>query len=158
MKKLLFALIIIIALTASLSFAGERGPVQPSQKDKCPVCGMFVYKYPDWTAGIVFKDGSYAVFDGPKDMFTCYFDLEKYMPGKQRGDIESLFVTDYYDVKPLDARRAWYVTGSDVYGPMGKELIPFKTESDARQFLKDHQGKKALGYKEVTQKVVKELE
>ncbi|HEX9136436.1 MAG TPA: nitrous oxide reductase accessory protein NosL, partial [Nitrospirota bacterium] len=32
--------------------------VRPAAGDRCPVCGMFVSKYPDWTAEIVFQDGS----------------------------------------------------------------------------------------------------
>ena len=62
----------IIAIAWSISWAGERKPIKISARDKCPVCGMFVAKYPDWAAQIIFKDGSYAVFDGPKDMFNIF--------------------------------------------------------------------------------------
>jgi hypothetical protein len=39
---------------------------------KCPVCGMFVYKYPKWSAKIVVAKKSYF-FDGVKDMMKFYF-------------------------------------------------------------------------------------
>lgn len=31
-------------------------PSKPDSKEKCPVCGMFVYKYPEWLAQIRLKD------------------------------------------------------------------------------------------------------
>jgi copper chaperone NosL len=55
---------------ASLAVAAEKGMPKPTAKDKCPVCGMFIFKYPDWTSAVIFKDGSRAFFDGPKDMFN----------------------------------------------------------------------------------------
>ena len=119
---------------------------------------MFVAKYPDWNAEIIFKDGSYAIFDGAKDMFTYYFDLKRYNPSKTLGDIDSIYVTDYYDLTWIDGARAFYVIGSDVYGPMGRELIPFREEAGAKDFLKDHKGKAVVKFREITLEVIKGLE
>ena len=33
-------------------------------------------------------------------------------------------------------QKAFYVIGSNVYGPMGEELIPFKNEDEAKKFMK----------------------
>ena len=55
--------------------AAEHTPVTPTASDKCPVCGMFVAKYPDFLAQIIFRDGTYAVFDGAKDLFKYLHDL-----------------------------------------------------------------------------------
>jgi len=118
---------------------------------------MFVAKYPDWITQILFKDGSYAFFDGAKDMFKYTLDLKKYNPPKKPGDIESIFVTDYYSLNPIDGLQAYYVAGSDVYGPMGKELIPFAKEEEAKEFMKDHQGKSILRFKEVTPDLIRSL-
>jgi hypothetical protein len=49
---------------------------------------MFVAKYPDWLAQMVFKDGSSAHFDGAKDMFKYLFNLKKYNPSKTTEDIQ----------------------------------------------------------------------
>ena len=133
-------------------------PVKPSPKDKCPVCGMFVAKYPDFLAEILFKDGSSAFFDGAKDMFKYYFHLEKYHPSRKRSDIDSIYVTDYYNLTLIDGTHAYYVVGSDVYGPMGRELIPFDKEADAREFMKDHKGKLLLRFREITFETVKGLD
>ena len=148
----------MISFTASLSFAGAKAPQKVKPKDKCPVCGMFVAKYPNFAAQIQLRDGSVFHFDGNKDLFKCYFDLPRYAPGKKQGDVAAIFVTSYYDLKPIDARSAWYVVGSDIFGPMGKELIPFPSESEAREFMKDHKGRAVLRFRDVTREMVNGLD
>jgi nitrous oxide reductase accessory protein NosL len=71
--------------------------------------------------------------------------------GGRRGqrDVAAVFVTDYYALEPIDAKSALYVVGSDVYGPMGKELIPFARRADAEEFLRDHGGRKIVRFGEV---------
>jgi copper chaperone NosL len=155
---------IILALAVMLTFAppslwgAEGKPQKPSPKDKCPVCGMFVAKYPDFAAQIVFKDHSYAFFDGAKDMFKYYFNLGKYNPKKRVTDIGSIYVTDYYALRYIDGLKAYYVQGSDIYGPMGKELIPFEKEPEAREFMKDHQGKTLLRFQDISGSIIKGLD
>jgi len=149
MKSLFFTLILLYAFT-SLSFAADIKPVNPKKDDKCPVCGMFVAKYTHWLAEVVFKDGTYAVFDGPKDMFKYYLNLQKYASSKKSADITGIFVTEYYSTKLLDARKLFFVIGSDVYGPMGDELIPLSSETDAREFMRDHKGARILKFQDVT--------
>jgi nitrous oxide reductase accessory protein NosL len=111
-----------VLLMISTGLAETKGPVKPTREDKCPVCGMFVYKYPDWLAEIILKDESVDFFDGAKDLFRYYFGLRKYKLGKTKKDIAAIYVTEYYEIKLIDARKAFFVVGSDVYGPMGHEL------------------------------------
>jgi len=158
MKRLALGILLVLFVFSSLAGADERKPVKVSPEDKCPVCGMFVAKYPDWVAEIIFKDGSYAVFDGPKDMFKYYFNLKKYNPSKSTADIASIYVMDYYSLTLIDGFEAFYVTGSNVYGPMGKELVPNSKEDEAKDFMKDHSGKRILKFKEITQDLIKTLD
>jgi copper chaperone NosL len=149
-------LIFLLGITATVA-AAEK-PVKPTAKDKCPVCGMFVYKYPDWVAQAVFRDGTRLYFDGAKDFFKFYLDPPKYLPGKVRTDIVSVWVTDYYTLESIDGFQAYYVIGSDVLGPMGRELIPLAKEAEAREFLKDHKGTQVLRFRQVTPEIVKALD
>ena len=151
-------IIAAVLLTATASLAAEVKPSTPVAGDKCPVCGMFVAKYPDFLAEIVFQDGSHAFFDGVKDMMKYYFDLPKYGPAKKQGDIAAIFVNDYYSLTPTDGLTAYYIEGSNVYGPMGKELIPFKAEAEAKDFMKDHAGKFLYRFNDITPKVLKPLD
>jgi len=150
--------ILIFLFLAGSALALDPAPVKPSKKDKCPICGMFVYKYPDWVGQVIFKDGTVNFFDGAKDLFKFYFNLEKYNPEKTQKDIAAIYVTEYYDVKLMDARNAFFVIGSDVYGPMGKELIPFFTKEDAGAFKKDHKGTRILSFDQVTPAIIRNLD
>ena len=60
--------------------------------------------------------------------------------------------------KTIDATKAFYVIKSDVFGPMGHELIPFESEADAKAFKKDHFGLKVLSFKELTEIEVNKLD
>lgn len=155
MRYAAILLILVLSLT-SVCFATE--PVKPSGTDKCPVCGMFVAKAPDFLAEIVFKDGSCAIFDGPKDMFKYYLNLPRYNASKKQEDVKAVYVTDYYAIKWIDGLQAVYVVGSDVMGPMGKELIPFGKQEDTDEFMADHNGKTRLLFNEVTLDLLKSLD
>jgi copper chaperone NosL len=157
-KNLILFIFLFLFTTGSLGGAAEIKPGKPTPGDKCPVCGMFVAKYPDFIAQIVFTDGTGVFFDGVKDLMKYYFDLAKYNPSKKSGDITGIFVTDYYNLKLIDGLPAWYVVGSDVYGPMGKELMPFQDEAAAKEFKADHKGTAILVFKDITPELVKTLD
>lgn len=122
---------------------------KPGPRDTCPVCGMLVSKYPNWVAVVTWKDGHAHFFDGAKDMFKFLFDLGRYAPGHRKEDIAGIWVTDFYNLERIDARRAFYVIGSDVLGPMGHEFVPLASKADADDFLKDHKGRRILGFDQV---------
>lgn len=120
-----------------------------NKEEKCPICGMFVYKYPKWAAQIFYKN-SHLSFDGVKDLMKYYF--------QNREPVEKILVSDYYSQKAIDATKAYFVLGSDIYGPMGAELIPFEKESDAKSFYMDHQGKLVLKFNAVTVEEIHKLD
>lgn len=156
MKKHLYALIVAVSLTlgAGDSMASDKTSINVPPGAKCPVCGMFVAKHPDWMATARFKDGTTSYYDGPKDMFSHYFDPARYTPGKRQADIVALTVKEYYSLTMIDARSAYFVVGGDVYGPMGSELIPFSTEKDAKSFKLDHGGKRVLRFNEISRQTI----
>ena len=127
---------VLLALAAGFSIraATGAGPTasppaasilpQPGPRDLCPVCGMLVAKYPAWVAIARYRDGHAHFFDGAKDLFKYLFDLPRYAPGHRREDLAGLWVTEFYGLTRIDAKKAWYVIGSDVLGPMGHEFVP----------------------------------
>ena len=139
--------------------AADSSPFpNPGPKDTCPVCGMFVSLYPDWVATALYQDGHAHHFDGAKDLFKYLLNLPKYAPGHAKDDITTIGVTEYYGVTRMDARAAWYVIGSDTLGPMGHELVPLKTQAEAEEFRKDHQGKRILRFDDVTPALLENLD
>ncbi len=153
--RIAFALVFISVLQA----ADVAVPVpKPGPADLCPVCGMLVAKYPNWTATIVWKDGKAQHFDGAKDMFKFLQALAKFAPGRRASDIKAMAVKDYYNLAPRDARTAWFVIGSDVLGPMGHELVPLASQEDAADFIKDHHGKSILTFPQVAPEVIAQID
>ena len=150
--RFLLKVIVIFACTFGL-FVGSLAatePKMPEKKDRCPVCGMFVAPYSDWIATIVFEDDSQVYFDGCKDLFRYYFDLPEGQNKGTRGDIAEIYVTEYYSTKLVPADEVFFVLGSDVYGPMGKELIPVADKNLAETFMRDHSGTQILKFKKIT--------
>ena len=135
--------------------ANVKGQMEVPKEVKCPVCGMFVAKYPKWAA-LITEDGNTHYFDGVKDMMKFYiFDVD--FP-YDRTQISNIEVTDFYTLKAIDAKKAFYVVGSDVFGPMGNELIPFLTKDAAQNFLSDHGGDQIIMFNEITPKLVMGLD
>ena len=155
-QRLFWAVALALSLFAAESRADQK--IEITKQDRCPVCGMFVYKYPKWVAQIYFNDGSAYFYDGAKDMFKHIFNTVQYTPGKSADMMTEILVTDYYEVELIDAKSAYYVIGSDVLGPMGHELLPFKDQESAWEFLEDHKGKSILRYQEVTPEVIESLD
>jgi nitrous oxide reductase accessory protein NosL len=142
--------IVMILLSILIIIPGSY--VEIKKDDRCAVCGMHPYKHPKWRAEILLKEGSYIPFDSPKCMFKYYLNM------KDKDKVDSIYVIDYYRLKPIDAKKAYFVVGSDVYGPMGNDFIPVESRKEAEEFIKDHNGKKILKFDEVNGEVIKEIE
>jgi len=156
-KRLFIAL--LFSLWAALAAAqGDAAIPKPGAKDLCPVCGMLVSKYPNWVAVALYRDGHAHYFDGAKDMFKYLQEYAKYAPGHRKEDLAGLYATEFYGLAKVDARKAFYVTGSDVLGPMGHEFIPLETRADAEEFLKDHKGRKIYTFDQVTADIVAKVD
>jgi nitrous oxide reductase accessory protein NosL len=101
-------------------------------------------------------DGKPYFFDGVKDMMKYYiFDAD--FP-YDRKKIDSMKVSDFYTLDAIDPKKAYFVIGSNVYGPMGNELIAFGKKSDAENFMHDHKGEKILRFDEITPQIVMALD
>lgn len=165
-------LVAIVALLLALGLSLKDRPVtaeqtgsraiasnalDPGDREICAVCGMFVARYPEWIAQVVYEDGSSVYFDGPKDLFKYLLEPEKYAKGRTSSAIAAVLVTGYYDRDAIEARGAFFVTGSDVVGPMGAELVPHRALDDARKFMADHGGDRVVRFEEVDPNLLAEL-
>jgi nitrous oxide reductase accessory protein NosL len=149
------ALAYYILAGQSKSLTSIKNHIEVPQDAKCPVCGMFVNKYPKWAA-LIEEGSAKHYFDGVKDMMKFYiFDLD--FP-YDRSSIHKISVTDFYTLEAIDAKQAFYVIGSNVYGPMGKELIPFLTKEAAENFMTDHKGEKIIQFSDITPGLVMALD
>ena len=152
--------IIVVALCLAFLASFTTAVAQPiehiADDTRCKVCGMFVAKYPNWVTQVHIEGGHVALFDGVKDMMVFYFSPDKY--GSSADAIGDIWVKDYYHPSNwLDGRKAFYVVGSDVHGPMGHEFIPFANRKAAENFMKDHAGKSILTFDQITSKKVESM-
>lgn len=153
MRTAVFTVVTLLALglvLGSLSDAADGPAPTPTPKDRCGVCGMYVARYPQWIASLRFADGTVVFFDGPKDLFRYLLELDTFKPGASREQVADVFVTDYYSTRPIDGRKAFYVVGSDVMGPMGAELVPTADPEHAEALRRDHGGDRVVSFDEVT--------
>lgn len=153
--------IVTASLVAGCGPAGvleaDVQPGRPGERDICAVCGAAVATCPAWVAQVVFEDGSSAFFDGTKDLFEYLLSRSRYLPRKHRLEIEAIFVTDYFEQRLIDARTAFFVNGSDVHGPSGRQLVPVETLERAEGFLRDHPGARVIRFENVTPAVLRTL-
>ena len=135
----------------------QSAPVDKVESDvRCKVCGMFVAKYENWIVQAHLANDQILFFDGIKDMLVFYFNPQQYSKANQ-DEVKEIWVKDYYTLKWMDGRTAKYVIGSDIYGPMGKEFIPFSSMAAAENFLRDHHGEKILTFEVITNELVQSM-
>jgi copper chaperone NosL len=157
--KTLFAIVLLVVVSLGRqAVAGESAaPLLPVKSDtRCPVCGMFVGKYPQWLSQVRLSDGTVAAFDGVKDLAAYAFSPQAFgaAPGAVVVDVA---VRDYYSQAWTDGRKAAYVLGSDILGPMGHELIPFSSRAAAENFMRDHHGQEMLDFTAISPPLIESL-
>ena len=108
---------------------------------RCPVCGMYPARSPDWAAQVIFSNGDAQFFDSPLSLFMYLNDVARYSPGRSADDIVARYVTDVSSKTWTDARSAFYVHGSSAKGPMRAGNLPaFASREAARQFAAQRGG------------------
>ena len=115
-----------------------------------------LYKYPSWVSKILLRSGREIYFSSPKSMFEFYLRPAKWPEFKIRSedDFKAIYVTDFKTLKPIKAKGAFFVYGSNRVSPAGDDLVPFSSYQDAQNFMKSNNGKRIFSFKEVTQGLI----
>ena len=151
---MLAALVIGQPVAAS---AADLSPQYVQRSARCPVCGMYPYRTPQWTAQIVFNDQTASSFDSPLDLFRFLNNIALFDKQHKAADIGAIYVADYATKAWTDAKKAFFVLGSQARGPMNEPNLPaFATRETADAHAKA-QGGKVLAFGEVTREVIKSL-
>jgi copper chaperone NosL len=108
--------------------------------EECHLCGMLITHF-DGPKGEVFrKETGDRVFKfcSTRDMFSYYLDPENKRNVAQMlvHDMSKMPWGTINDEYFIDAKTAWYVSGSEKTGAMGKTLASFSLEVDAVAFAK----------------------
>ena len=142
----------IIAPPTPYDSASGLAPMQPRPIPpgaRCPVCGMFPARAPEWAAQLIFANGDAHFFDSPLSLFMYLQDVGRYSPGRSAAQVAALYVTDAGDgaaARWTDARTAFYVHGSDARGPMRAGNLPAFAAREAAQAFAARRGGTVLAY------------
>jgi copper chaperone NosL len=153
-KSFAFITLLTVAFTSLVSCSDNAEQQQIIHKavamessDECHLCGMLITRF-DGPKGEVFrKETGDQVFKfcSTRDMFSYFLDPENKRNVAQMlvHDMSKMpWGSDSIDDKHfIDAKTAWYVTGSEKTGAMGETLASFSKESDAKAFAKEFGGK-----------------
>ena len=73
---------------------------------RCPVCGMYPARSPDWAGQIIFSNGDAQFFDSPVSLLLFLNDVPRYSAGRSSDDIVARYVTDVTSKEWIDAGAA----------------------------------------------------
>jgi nitrous oxide reductase accessory protein NosL len=115
---------------------------------RCSYCGMKLDMTSAWRTELVMKSGETREFDTPHCALAFRLGA--------KDDVKTVRVQDFYDRQWHDAADVRFVTGSDVAGPMGPDLVPVDT-ARVPKFTKDHAASRALELDAITADVLSSL-
>jgi nitrous oxide reductase accessory protein NosL len=154
-----------IVLTISLSIASTISSKKDNEKvimdftkeTRCLVRNFSVYKNPKWVAKIELQNGKKIFFSSPKSMFEFYHRPGKWFDVgvKNENDFKSITVTDFLSLKPINAKNAYFIYGTNVTSPAGDDLISIGNEESAKNFAKKHNGKRIFQFNQVSDALIR---
>jgi nitrous oxide reductase accessory protein NosL len=124
---------------------------------RCPVCGMFPARSPDWAAQIIFHNGDTQFFDSPLTLFLYLQDVGRYTAGRQASEIAVSYVKDVSGGAWISAHEAFYVSGSNAVGPMRAGNLPAFASASAAQRFAGTRGEVLLKTSQISPQLLQEL-
>jgi copper chaperone NosL len=119
---------------------GPDGGMHISAEDRCPVCAMLPIRYPRFAAAIELQEGRVYYFCSPGCMLNAWLHPDIFL-GATAAQLNRPVVLAYLSGETLDARAVFWVSGSDVIGPMGPALVPLKDTTHLEAFRRRHGAK-----------------
>lgn len=127
--------------------------VEPiDNKDQCPVCGMYPARYTQNKCQLVAQDKKRYYFCSMQCLSEFMKDAKKYATVEAKPFL--MWVTDYPSGSWISARTGWYVVGSKVQGPMGREAFAFDKKKQAEEFA-SKEGGQVVSFAHITPDLIK---
>lgn len=149
---------IALALVLACACTDEQQLVQPhdiTPATACSLDGMILADYPGPKGQIRYDKGEPDFFCDTMELMSIYLQPE------QKKRVAGIFTQDMGKTdwkKPqgnwIDAKKAFFVLGSDMKGSMGPTLATFARAEDAQSFAKAHGGR-VLRFDEITLDMVR---
>ncbi len=145
MKK--YSLICFLIVLFGMTNWAFSQPLKIESHKECPLCGMYPARYPHFNCQIVFEDGSYEAFDNAVGLLVYLLFPEK--AGIKPKPVAKIYFKDYLKESWLEADKTFFVTGSEIMGPMGVQFLPVDSEQAAEELKKQEKGKDIIHFKKL---------
>ena len=147
-------IVLAVVLASSVLFSYEMDYTKDTE---CLVRHMKVYKAPEWVSKIELKNGKKVFFSSPKSMIEFYQRPGKWFDVGVKGedDFKDILVTDFNTLKPINAKGAFYVYGSNMTSPAGDDLPAFATYEAAENYSKTHNGKRIMHFNDISDALIR---
>jgi nitrous oxide reductase accessory protein NosL len=145
MKK--FGVILFLIVLFGTAHGASLQPIKIEGHQTCPLCGMYPARYPQFNCQIVFKDGSYEAFDSAVGLLV--YRLFPDNTAITLKPIAKIYFKDYIKEGWLEAGKTFFVTGSEIMGPMGVEFLPVDSQQAAKELKKQEQGQDIIHFKAI---------
>lgn len=158
-KSILKILLTFFCLFNISSFAQDKYEMNFTKETSCEIRKIKLYTNPIWASKIDFKNSKSIFFCSPKSMFEFYFNEEKWhlLGIKDITEFQDILVTDYKTTKIIDAKKAFFVYGSNKISPAGDDLVAFDSKQNAEFYSKNNNGKRILNFLEVKNSLIRLL-
>lgn len=110
---------------------------EPGPETRCRVCNMYPARYPKFHSQLKTSTGEVIHFCSSQCLINFLADQSAYT--RQPVIIQAVWVTLYQGDWEY-ANGLYYLTGSNIMGPMGPEALPFRLKTDAEALAKQHGG------------------
>lgn len=156
MKKIIFAVFVVTSL---LFGADSNYKMDFDKESSCVVRKIKVYQEPKWASKIELTNGKKLFFCSAKSMLEFYQHPGKWFDigVKSEADFKDILVTDFETLKPINAKGAFFVYGSNVTSPAGDDLVPFGTYEAAKNWAAAHNGKRVLAFNQISDALIRLL-
>ncbi len=159
-SKTIKSLMFLSLLAITSGFASDKTyELNFTKETKGQIRHLKVYKDPSWVSKINFSNEKSAFFSSPKSMFEFYFTKDKWKPFNVNvvDDFEDIIVTDFKTLKAINAKKAYYVYGSNKISPAGDDLAAFRSLNDAKLFMENNNGKRIFRFSQVQDALIRLL-
>ena len=130
----------------------KKGKIaDPGPEVRCPTCGMYPARYPGFHSQISTAAGKHHHFCSSQCLVAYQANPGKYV--KDAAKTASIWVTVFQEGSYEYAMGLYYLVGSSIMGPMGKEAVPYRNKSAAAKSARENGGK-VVRFKELTPALV----
>lgn len=139
--------------------SGQRleAPRAVAADARCPVCGIYPARSPEWAAQAIFANGDAHFFDSPLSLFQYLANVGQYSAGRTAHDLVARYVTDAETGGWTAAETAMYVDGSSARGPMRAGNLPAFASAEAARRFTERRGGRVVGFESVDAALLERL-